>query len=528
MKRQVTRTETRTQTRGRTLTDEIRKSPVDQRQEKDRRHLVIALVAIVAILLVGSVIGRFRADVPVDYEDPVAHFKWGSIGSEPGGSLLNAAGGLLPPYEIFRVMPEVCPEMLPGEGYASLGFLFEQGHEMPIGVSRRQRLGFDQVGLNCAVCHTGTVRESPGAEPVIVAGMPAHQLRLQDFFRFVLDCSLDPRFEADNLLGRIERSGSELGPFDRFLYRMAVIPQTREQTLRLERELRIIMGDRVTDWGPGRVDTFNPYKGMQFSWQLDRLPIAELTAPSDFPSLWNQAPREGMDLHWDGNNSSLMERNLSASLGAGVTPVTIDHERLGRVRKWVETLPPPEYPFPVDRRLAARGEVVYAAHCAECHADHRFKDGVVTGSRVGTVEKLADVGTDPYRLNSYTETFAANQYTLYPDSEYRFSHFKKTDGYANQPLDGIWARAPYLHNGSVPTLRDLLEAPEARPRTFYRGYDVFDQEKVGFVSSVAREDETRYFRFDTSLPGNGNGGHLWGIDLPPADKDAVVEYMKTF
>jgi hypothetical protein len=235
-----------------------------------------------------------------------------------------------------------------------------------------------------------------------------------------------------------------------------------------------------------------------------------------------------MELHWDGNNSSLIERNLSASLGAGVTPTTIDHERLGRVREWVETLPPPEYPFPVDRALAARGAELYATQCTACHADHRFKDGVTVGDRVGTEEPIEVVGTDPFRMSSYTETFAANQYTLYPDSQYQFTHFKKTNGYANQPLDGIWARAPYLHNGSVPTLRDLLDPPEERPAAFYRGYDVFDPVKVGFVSDVAREGSKRYFRFDTSLPANGNGGHLWGTGLPAEDKDAIVEYMKTF
>ena len=80
----------------------------------------------------------------------------------------------------------------------------------------------------------------------------------------------------------------------------------------------------------------------------------------------------------------------------------------------------------------------------------------------------------------------------------------------------------------MPTLRDLLEPPEARPDTFYRGYDVYDPERVGFVHTVAREGKTRYFRFDASLPSNDNGGHLWGTALPPADKDAIVEYMKTF
>jgi len=70
----------------------------------------------------------------------------------------------------------------------------------------------------------------------------------------------------------------------------------------------------------------------------------------------------------------------------------------------------------------------------------------------------------------------------------RFSHFRKTFGYANSPLDGIWLRAPYLHNGSVPTLRDLLQPSANRPKTFYRGYDVYDQKNVGFVTDVAEEN----------------------------------------
>ena len=236
-----------------------------------------------------------------------------------------------------------------------------------------------------------------------------------------------------------------------------------------------------------------------------------------------------MDLHWDGNNASLAERNLSASLGAGVTPVTIDHPRVQRVANWALTLPPPPYPFEVDKPLAARGAPLYAQHCADCHADHRFRDGhVEANTQVGKVLPLAKIGTDPYRFNSYTAAFAANQYTLYPDSKYRFRHFRKTEGYANQPLDGVWARAPYLHNGAVPTLRDLLETPDKRPKTFYRGYDVYDPRKVGFVSDVAEENGVRYSLIDTSLPGNSNAGHIYATDLSDADKDAIVEYMKTF
>ena len=63
--------------------------------------------------------------------------------------------------------------------------------------------------------------------------------------------------------------------------------------------------------------------------------------------------------------------------------------------------------------------------------------------------------------------------TIGEGKPWRFSHFRKTNGYANMPLDGLWLRAPYLHNGSVPTLRALL-FPEERPAVFYRGYDVYD------------------------------------------------------
>jgi hypothetical protein len=94
------------------------------------------------------------------------------------------------------------------------------------------------------------------------------------------------------------------------------------------------------------------------------------------------------------------------------------------------------------------------------------------------------------------------------------------------PLDGVWLRAPYLHNGSVPALRDLLNDPGERPKIFYRGYDVYDWVRVGFVSSGA-EAERAGFRYDTALKGNGNQGHVYGTGLQPAEKDDLVEYLKT-
>ena len=139
----------------------------------------------------------------------------------------------------------------------------------------------------------------------------------------------------------------------------------------------------------------------------------------------------------------------------------------------------------------------------------------------------------PRRLDSYTYDVAVNQNLIFAGyGEERFSHFRKTFGYANSPLDGLWLRAPYLHNGSVPTLRDLLEPSDKRPKTFYRGYDVYDQKKVGFVARRGGEERQEIFslRYETE-PGNSNKGHegkRYGTELPAAEKDALVEYLKTF
>jgi hypothetical protein len=353
---------------------------------------------------------------------------------------------------------------------------------------------------------------------MIELGMPAHQLRLEQLFQFVLSCSLDDRLTAGNVIAKAEEMGEHVGLMQKLLLYTALIQRLKLQTLQLQNRMGYALNGPFPAWGPGRVDTFNPYKALQFNWDLTRLSHDELIGAADFPSLWNQKPREGMHLHWDGNNTSVDERNLSASLGAGVTPVTVDHASLQRIHDFIWTLSPPRYPFAIDRPGSLRGQTIFSQQCAECHS--------FSGSKTGTVENLASVNTDPYRLNSFTYIFCVNQASLFPNSPYRFTHFAKTVGYANQPLDGVWARAPYLHNGSVPTLRDLLEEPTNRPKQFIRGYNVYDQKRVGFEYD-SPEARAAGFSYDTTIPGNGNGGHLWGTRLTEDQKRDLVEYMKT-
>ena len=209
----------------------------------------------------------------------------------------------------------------------------------------------------------------------------------------------------------------------------------------------------------------------------------------DFPSLWLQGPRAAakMRLHWDGNNDSVEERNRSAAFGTGAVPTLIDQgdrcasSPIGCARTRTSRRNTRFRSIRRSRRAARR--------CMANTAPNAMaRAGAISRAPGRQVEPIARIRTDPCRLDNYTHALAAEQgnlYAAYPDE--RFSHFRKTDGYANLPLDGIWLRAPYLHNGSVPTVRDLLEPAENRPKVFYRGYDVIDQRRLGFVSDVAEE-----------------------------------------
>ena len=157
--------------------------------------------------------------------------------------------------------------------------------------------------------------------------------------------------------------------------------------------------------------------------------------------------------------------------------------------------------------------------CAACHGSQGADRYQFTGANLGKVEPNSKLGTDPGRLDSYTEAFRQRQLAeLFAGTPYQFKHFVKTDGYANLPLDGLWLRGPYLHNGAVPTLRDLLAPPAQRPVAFVRGIDLIDGKNGGFVAPACEPGRPppQGFCYDTRLPGNGNGGHVYGTSLAAA------------
>lgn len=469
---------------------------------------LLLTLLLVVLFLIGPLPWN---NTSASFADINEHFRYGSIGGERTNGL---------PYWIWKVLPAMFPDKLLGEGYTSFGFMQEPGKDLPIGFAKSKSNGLEVVTQNCATCHVGQVRTSPEADPLLISTMPSHNVDLAGYINFLREVAVDPHFTAQEIMLYIEASSAKLNPIEKLLYRFVAIPQTRDAL--------IIQGDRLSfldrqpSYGPGRVDTFTPYKTLRFNFPDDKLADSEIYGISDFPPIWKQGARRGMQLHWDGNNDSIDERNKSAAL-ALVQPTTINFPSIHRIRDWLMDVPPPKYPFPINAEQAAQGKSIFENSCASCHA--------FGGTKTGTVEPIDSIGTDRGRLDSYTYELASNQYSLFADITYkgkdqRFTHFRKTNGYANLPLDGVWLRSPYLHNGSVPTLWELLKTPAQRPTTFYRGNDLYDSEKVGFVADVVKEKGKQYFLYDTRLPSNGNGGHLYGTELSTLDKKTLIEYLK--
>ncbi len=471
-----------------------------------KRQAIIGAVVILALLI--AVVGHglwyylLRQAPDTVYAAPEEHFKYAAIGLSVDRRV---------PYYIWKVLPTICADQLPQpRGFASFGFIFEEGRDIPVGFSLRTT-GFPALEANCGLCHTGAYRTSPTAKPQVIVGAPAYELDLHAFQKFLYACATNPNFTPDGVLAEIQRMQA-LSPIESLIYRFVIIPSTRQGLLDQRKAFDWLYADFRPPAGPGRVDTFGANKFMVF-----QLPEDGTIGIADIPPVWNQAPRQGIWLHWDGNNDRIEQRNFSAAMSVGAKPETILLPSLDRATGYLLQLPPPPFPFEIDQTLAETGKAIYAQACAACHD--------FDGAQVGQVVPIAEIGTDPHRLDSFTQPLV-EKFHAFNGPPFVFTAFRKTNGYVNLPLDGVWARAPYLHNGSVPTLWDLLQPEADRPKVFHRGYNVYDSVNVGFVSEGS-EAEQAGFRFDTSVPGNANSGHLYGTDLSSEEKRALLEYLKT-
>jgi hypothetical protein len=483
-------------------------------QSAGKRKLIVALTVLLVLGAIGAFVGWykfFREEPQPDWVTATAEmrFKYGSIGAE------NDAGI---PYWIFYVLPRMFPDKLPGPGgYASFGVAWEQGQELPIGFTKKV-IGFPRVANNCAACHAASYRKRPDENPTFVAAGPNHMLNLEAFFRFLVDCAKDPRFNGDNVMREIELV-TDLSMLDRVIYRYLIIPITKKRLLEREQQFAWVYRKDFPEWGRGRDDAMNLTK-----YFMIRFPMDDSIGPTDMPSIWNlkkYKPEKGMLMNLAGDSHDARSVIMDSALGLlGAAPHDKDAflKQVDWLEQYLRELPPPKYPFPINRQLAESGKGVFDRECAGCHASER------TGTRV----PVEEVGTDRERLATWSKKAAieSNKVVRGFGIERRGLVETEPSGYIAAFLDGIWLRAPYLHNGSVPTLRDLLKPAAARPKIFWRGYDVYDPINVGFIAQ-GQEAQRAGTKFDVSERASSNQGHEYGTRLTAGEADALIEYLKT-
>lgn len=502
------------------------------------------------------------AQVPTWSADDRAFFLHGTMSTE------------FAPEPVLRAFIKIYPDLFPDPTLANLGIIPDQTFGWPVGFSKREvphLAGLSSVGVNCASCHVAELRPLSGGEPVRVFGVTSH-FDAEAFFgavivatfrtsdpknmRAFLEAYLDERDpQPDEMKLKLRRvafdtlwdaqasqitaaiaedpTGSKgAGPgglhaiqpasvrFDGTMFATgADLAALSKSMLRLFHNMRAAL--HVPDQppekappssGPGRNDAFGLLSYILFN-------TPQPYSPVKYGVVWNLRNRRWV--HWDGNTQSPLGRNVLASLGLGAPLIgnegKFDFAMVNRQTEISEDIRAPRYPWAIDSALAKRGASHYQTLCASCH------DTPEGDARLYAVD---EIGTDPNRARGFT-----------PEQASLFNHFlgtlespgfappkepglRSTQKYWAASLAGVWARAPYLHNGSVRTMADLLTAPAQRPPTFQRGSHVYDADQMGYVSDGA-------YRFDTRTPGNSNAGHDYGSNLSAEQKRELIEYLKT-
>jgi mono/diheme cytochrome c family protein len=204
------------------------------------------------------------------------------------------------------------------------------------------------------------------------------------------------------------------------------------------------------------------------------------------------------------------------------------------IQAYLLTIQPPKYPLPINQELAGKGAKLFVWNCSRCHGsygpDGEYPNKIVPYKEIGTDDTRLR-GLAPEFINFYNESWFAQEK---PEG---FKFAAVAAGYQAPPLDGIWATAPYFHNGSAPTVYHVLNS-KARPKVFTRSYrtekEDYDPVKLGWKITVLEGPADRELPaierrkvYDTTQPGRGNGGHTFGDKLTEEERRAVIEYLKT-
>lgn len=256
---------------------------------------------------------------------------------------------------------------------------------------------------------------------------------------------------------------------------------------------------------------------------LLEIPIG--VVPTDVPAWWLLKKKNAMFYNGFGRGDFgkfLMLSNLLTVSDSSEASETFTH--FGDVLAYLKTIEPPKYPLPTDKTLAAKGENVFNNSCSKCHGTYGEKatyPNLLIPERIIKTDSLLFKAN--YQNPQFIEWFNKSWYAR-GEHPARLEPF---NGYIAPPLDGVWITAPYLHNGSVPTLQALLNSKE-RPRYWQRNFkqSEYDYEKTGWKYEVRNDGDNRMI-YNTDKPGYRNTGHTFGDRLSGEDRKAVIEYLKT-
>ncbi|HEX8912306.1 MAG TPA: hypothetical protein VF796_08090 [Humisphaera sp.] len=273
-----------------------------------------------------------------------------------------------------------------------------------------------------------------------------------------------------------------------------------------------------------------------------RFPVADLGPTpdrlcEDAPAWWLLKRKRTM-YHNGQIDSRAVRPLMTFLLGPSATPAKFHAEEptFRDIQQYLLSLEPPKYPLAVDAALVEKGRGLFAENCAKCHGS--YEPG--NRSYPNKVIPLEKIGTDPTLVQALTpkveEHFRRSWLSREPGPDGKPYPLRYNEGYQAPPLDGVWATAPYLHNGSVPTLWHLLKSgdrPKVFTRSFRTGKDDYDAERVGWKVTELKEPPTGVSKadarrvYDTTKVGRSNAGHTYGDDLTDDERRAVIEYLKT-
>jgi len=440
--------------------------------------------------------------------------------------------------------------------------------------------GDTYVGLTCAACHTTEI--SYNNHTIRIDGGPS----LFDAMVFAEEIgkALDAIVGEHSDEGKLTRFAKavlkeEWGETEQQQLKVKILNNLKEklepQQVAKENEMNLY----PTAWGSGRLDALGR-GGNTVLFKLDKANLRPADAPVSFPAIWNTWALSWVQ--WNGAIRQPMGRNLLQAIGLNANLLldsnnnqfrtSASAKNLAEIEKLVQDLKPPAWPseefeLPINQTQAIRGARLYEQHCAHCHVP-KLTEPNKHGKQFKKVNliPLEEIGTDPLSATNFhlrtvqsgilglglltvadtaeylTTKILDRQYKELNVSQeqqegwngYRPNTMKGKLTYIARPHSGVWALAPYLHNGSIPNLYQLLSPREERQNVFYVGHSEFDPKKVGFVSQ--KTDDTD-FKFITSVPGNSNAGHefrdgprkngIIGPSLSKQERWDLIEYLKT-